>query len=245
MKRLGGVEKGNFGIASVLVLVLILSPSIASADYVDAVSTATEITDLTGAPEGVQLGWFLYEISLVWDFTTASVGLSHWDLVMKPECLDEDHIIIFPDITKVVPLQFPGFSTGEGYSEPEPEGSPPDESLNVEYLGLLEPDGDSSTTNFDNPVIKYEEYVWVLPYVDPTAPGDSAGHTGFGFFSFYSNIIPETIDPDTMDLTFAKADLVVIPGTFEGDYPSCNVVPEPASIMLLGFGALILRKKRK
>ncbi|MHC4280602.1 MAG: hypothetical protein ACYSYW_05715, partial [Planctomycetota bacterium] len=96
MKRHGGVEKGNCGIACLVVVLVILSPSIVSADYIAAVSTATEITDLSGAPEGVELGWYLYEISLEWDFTTAHKGLSNWTLDLKPDCLSEDHIIIFP-----------------------------------------------------------------------------------------------------------------------------------------------------
>ncbi|MHC4115529.1 MAG: hypothetical protein ACYSSL_09470, partial [Planctomycetota bacterium] len=95
MKRHGGVVKGNCGIAC-LVALLFLSPSIVSADYITADSVATEVTDLSGTPDGVQLGWYLYTISLEWDFTTAHKGLSNWTLDLKPDCLSEDHIIIFP-----------------------------------------------------------------------------------------------------------------------------------------------------
>ncbi|MHC4152385.1 MAG: hypothetical protein ACYSSP_09845, partial [Planctomycetota bacterium] len=149
MKRHGGVEKGNCGIACLVVVLVILSPSIVSADYIAAVSTATEITDLSGAPEGVELGWYLYEISLEWDFTTAHKGLSNWTLDLKPDCLSEDHIIIFPI--------FGGLSTGMGYTE-----EPPDDTFTVEYIGLLEEGGGS-------PFIKYEEYNWDS---DPLGLGD-------------------------------------------------------------------------
>ncbi|MHC4758778.1 MAG: PEP-CTERM sorting domain-containing protein [Planctomycetota bacterium] len=232
MKRHGGVSKGAFGIALV-VTCLLISPSILSATsiHIDS-SIATEVTaeNIGDAPVGVELGWYLYEIDISW--MDLGNGLSHWDLVLKPECIAETHFFIFPEIA--------GYTTGEGYVEYE-EGELPDESLVVEWAGLFEPDGDSSTTTIDNPVLKFEEYTgWTLENPDPT-PGESAGYSGFGNFSYYANIIPEEAE----FTIWGKYNLNTVSCTEMGDYPSCEIVPEPATICLLGLGALVLLRKRR
>ncbi|MHC4755955.1 MAG: hypothetical protein ACYTBP_12515, partial [Planctomycetota bacterium] len=59
-------------------------------NMVDTISgrrTATLIDD-----GGQYDGWYLYEIEVTWNL---SHGLSHWNVILKLECLADDHRIEF------------------------------------------------------------------------------------------------------------------------------------------------------
>ena len=98
----------------------------------------------------------------------------------------------------------------------------------VEWTGRFKRNGDKSLNpDVTDPVLKYE------PDRDP-------GKVGSGTFIFYSNIIPEDNGPYP-DIVVGKAgNCPDTYGPLYGDYPSCNIVPEPATVLLLGLGSLVL-----
>ncbi len=103
----------------------------------------------------------------------------------------------------------------------------------ITWLGYFEREGDKSMKpDITEPVVKYE------PCCNP-------GRSGSGTFWFYSNIEPY---PDYYgpyeDAVAAKAWCTDIYGPLEGAYPSCNVSPEPTTVLLLGAGSVLLVKKR-
>ncbi len=147
-------------------------------------------------------------------------GMSHWDLIMKSGCAQPDHGFAFDTPA--------GFSTSEAYpSDPNAMG----------WTGYFEPNGDPSLNPPNTPLIKYN---------DPHDPDGEAGAAGYGMFSFYANIIPEygtyesalVAKAGTVDDTY---------GALTGAYPSCTIIPEPASAMLFlgGFSWLIRRRVRR
>lgn len=164
---------------------------------------ATSTAEYT--PAGAFPGWYLYTIEVEWDF---GQDLSHWDLILKLGCRDEDHFI-----------EGATGSTGEG------------EAI-IAWVGSLERNGDPSLDpQVTDPVLKYE-------------PASAPGQSGSGIFIFYSNIIPEDNGPYP-DLIVGKSG--ICPDTYGplyGDYPSCNTVPEPATVLMLGLGATFLVGKK-
>lgn len=105
------------------------------------------------------------------------------------------------------------------------------------WSGYFERNGDPS---LDPPVTDP-----VAKCNDPFFPPDAEpGPEGYGTFSFYAYIIPEY--GLYTDVLVAKAG--TIPDTYgdlTGAYPSCIIIPEPATICLLGLGALAGLIKRK
>ena len=167
---------------------------------------------------GDYAGMYLYEIDVVWNLGGCAPGLSHWDLILKQGCADLDHLIWFDSPA--------GFSTSEDH---------PSNPLALGWTGYLNRVGDPSI-DIVSPVIKYDE-----PF-DPE--DDEPASSGYGTFCFYSNIVPEygvyqmvlVTKAGHMDPTF---------GELQGAYPSCTIIPEPATILLLGLGSsfLFVRKK--
>ena len=177
--------------------------------YITGTSTATYIVD------GPYEGWYRYDISILWGH---NYGLSHLDLILKPNCALEDHLIEFD-----IPA---GFST----SEDEPTNP-----TAMGWSGYFNRNGDPSL-DIVEPVLKYNS---------PFYPSDAEpGKSGFGVFSFYSNIIPEP-GTHTNALVFKADNMPAEYGDLEGDYPSCTIVPEPATLCLLGIGSLFLVKRKK
>jgi hypothetical protein len=87
----------------------------------------------------------------------------------------------------------------------------------------------------DSPAIKYDR-----PYFPRCVESGPEGH---GIFWFYSNVEPEyVVDKDVL----AGIDgCWIITGYLTGDYPSCRITPEPATVCMLGMGSglLLMRKK--
>lgn len=188
--------------------------------------TATGTADLVSG--GQFDGWYKYTYEVEWDLEK---GLSHLDIILKFGCLDGLHFFGF-DFDEQVPGSHDGESTGTGWETGNPV------VFTVLYRAFFEPAGDPSIPGITEPVIKWE----------PIEDGDEPGKEGKGTFWFYANIIPENIVLDN-DLIGAKhgRDNSTF-GRLTGAYPSCNVVPEPMTVALMGFGTagvILLRRKRR
>jgi len=119
---------------------------------------------------------------------------------------------------------------------PCPAGSSGRCRFKIYWTGEFNKKGDKSLNpDVLDPVVKYEPIIF------------NPGKSGSGTFYFISNIIPENNGPYA-DIVVAKAGCCPdVYGTLTGDYPSCTIVPEPATISLLGLSMLfvMLKKRRK
>ena len=203
-------------LVAVVVCICTVPLSAIEIPYITGTSSATLIDD--GGPYN---GWYLYEIEIEWDLNSQGAGLSHWDLILKADCGLLDHLIEFD-----VPA---GYSTSE---------SEPDNPLAMGWTGYFVREGDTSLDPaVTKPVVKYNN-----PFYPETA---KPGPEGYGTFSFYANIIPEYKGPYENALVAKAGTIPDTYGTLTGAYPSCTIIPEPATVMLLGLGALTLLKRRK
>ncbi|MFC1739224.1 PEP-CTERM sorting domain-containing protein [Planctomycetota bacterium] len=192
----------------IFIFPLIVSAELVPPDIIVTGSSATLITD-----GGLYDGWYLYEMNVEW---ALNYGLSHWDLVLKPEWDPVDHLIEFPTPG--------GYSTSEEY---------PDDPMAMGWTGFFELTGDPSIPVTD-PLIKYNS-----PH-DPPGEPDTYG---YGTFNYFANIIPEY--GTYSNVLIAKNDQETVFADYTGYYPSCNIVPEPATIFLLGLGGLAILKRRR
>jgi hypothetical protein len=175
------------------------------------------VSTATLLTEGEHSGWYLYEIDFQWDFGCKGNSLRHWDLVLKCGCANKDHIIVFDRPA--------GFSTSKRF---------PHDANSMSWTGYFNRLGDHSL-NIHKPVVRFDG-----PHHPVLA---SAGPEGHGVFRFYSNIIPEY--GTFSHALVAKEGCQVVCGDLRGAFPSCKIIPEPATIAMLGLGnILLLRRKR-
>jgi hypothetical protein len=180
--------------------------------YISGVSTATLLS------EGEYEGWYLYKVSFEWNLGRRGAGLNHWDLILKENFAEEDHLIRFD-----APA---GLSTSKRF---------PCDTDAMGWTGYFNRKGDRSI-NLKKPVVGYDG-----PHF---SKWPVAGPIGHGEFWFYSNIIPEYGTYD--NVLVARAGIChKIFGDLSGAYPSCTVVPEPVTVLLLGLGSsmLFIRKR--
>ena len=189
------------------------SLAIPTVPYIEGTSTATLIG---GGPYD---GWYRYDMEIVWDLDAQGAGLSHWDLILKVECKDGEHEIVFDPEAGFGP-DYAGYSNNGFVSGPPWE---------IGWTGYWVLDGDNSVTPaITDPIVKYENPV------DLDGGGDEPGPEGNGIFTFYANIIPEY--GTYTDALVAKAGIVEARGDLEGAYPSCTIIPAPGAIVLGGIG---------
>ncbi len=205
--------------------------------FIQGTSVATEITadDIGTVPEGVEVGWYKYTMEISWDLNGQGDAISHWDLIVRAECTSEDHVFVFGGYQDPVS----GQSTSEDY---------PDEPYTVNWFGYLSLEGDPPT-GIPGPLIKYEQPV-LDQYGDPIPPAGDPGADGHGTFWYYSNVIPQN-GPDGNgqesweNVLVAKGGTTtVVWGDLTGDAPSCQIVPEPATLGLVLFADLVLLRRR-
>ncbi|MHC4625090.1 MAG: PEP-CTERM sorting domain-containing protein [Planctomycetota bacterium] len=198
----------------VLILFICAVPTYAVLTPPDIAGTSTATLQSGGTYDG----WYLYVMSIEWNFEGQGSGLSHWDVVLYAGCAELDHLI--------------EFDSPAGYSTTVDDPTNP---MAMGWSGYFERDGDTSS-GITDPVLKYN---------NPFFPLDAQpGEQGYGTFSFYANIIPEYGTYE--DALVAKAGLLdPIYGDLEGAYPSCTIIPEPSALLLLAFGGLALIKRKR
>ncbi len=191
-----------------------LSVATMTPPYITATSTATEITG------GVYDSWYKYTIDFTWAFDGPGSGLSHWDIILKPGCAEDDHKIEFDT--------WAGYSTSENI---------PNDANALDWTGFFEI-GDASIAGVTGPIVKFDE-----PF-DPDT--DEPGKSGHGTFCFYSNIIPENGTFEDKIVSKGGSGVGIVYGDLISDYPSCTIVPEPATIamMMASIGSLLIKRKR-
>lgn len=190
-----------------------MSTAVIVPPYITATSTATLVNG------GQYDGWYKYTIDFNWYFEGPGSGLSHWDIILKPGCAEDDHLIEFDT--------WAGYSTSEDF---------PDDPGALGWTGFFEKNGDGSIPDVTDPIVKFDE-----PF-DPD--DDEPGKQGYGTFCFYSNIIPENGTFEDKIVSKGGSGVGVVFGDLQGDYPSCTIVPEPATmaIMVMGLSALVIRR---
>ncbi len=230
-------RKVVFTVSGVVCLCVLFCAS-AGAVFIQGTSVATEITadDIGTVPEGVEVGWYKYTMEISWDMNGQGVALSHSHLLLKAGCASEDHEFLFGGYQNPVS----GQSTSEDH---------PDEPYTVNWFGYLSLEGDPPT-GVPGPLLKYEQRV-LDQYGDPILPAEDPGADGHGTFWYYCNVIPQNgSDGDGQELwenvLVAKGGATtVVWGDLTGDAPSCQIIPEPATLGLLLGGLPLLGRRPK
>lgn len=183
----------------------------------DPYISATSTAELL--TDGDHAGMYIYTVDVQWDMRECGEGLNHWDIILKEGCAQDDHIIEFT------------FPAGNSTSE-----TLPSDPMAIAWSGFFNRNDDLSMDFPTGPVVIYDS---------PFIPSDAEpGKSGYGRFWFYSNIIPEygTYE-DTIVGRAGNMDDVY--GILTGAYPSCTVVPEPATITMLSLGSFLFLLKKK
>lgn len=200
-------------------LVLAVALTLISSPIIAASISAVSTAELIVEPGTEYNGWYLYETEIQWDFSDQH-ALSHWDILLKLSCLGPENLIEFGALPD-------GFSNSEEF---------PNDYQAIQWEGFFERTGDPTIQpGTMDPVIKYEPYQPI---------GAEVPKIGEGKFWYYANMVPEIVNYDQAIIAKAGQDLFT--GSLQGAYPSCAIIPEPASIDLLSLGALgLFSKKRK
>ncbi len=228
----------NLSCALIIGMAFCISVASASAAVLTATSTSEAFDDGAG---GV---YYKYTIDLQWDFSDATQNdMSHWavDLnqtllcpfAVKDEFGQDTGSIWFEQEhpTYIAPsdgLVYPYISGIDGISTSETSTE-----LEVLWLGLIDlPPAAGNGVKYEQPLL-YDS-------ANPTPPvAPEPGNTGNGQFWFYSIFAPTEV---TEGIITAKADNFDVDGSISGSLPYC--IPEPATLMLLTLGGLMIARKR-
>lgn len=215
-----------------LVLVSMSLCAVSFATYVScpgnsAIAAHSSATLIEG---GEYDGWYKYTIEMKWSFDRWP-GLSAWGIILKPGCCAPDHLIEFD--------QWAGYSTSRRH---------PDDPDALGWSGYFVKHNGDNGECFDTHCCGTDcrELCGVAfgrPY---NVKCDLPGKTGHGTFSFYSNIIPEYGRYQNKVVGVNGICGGLVRGDLRGAYPSCTIVPEPATmaIMVMGLATVVIRRRR-
>ncbi len=209
------------------VVIIVVTAVCIFASSASAVLLTAESTVSAPIDDGAGGVYYKYTINLEWDFSDGGFqnGISHWEIAVCDDIALKDPVtgevtddIWFEDAVA------PALTGIDGRSTPDGEGGPED----VLWFG-------STDTPFNT--IKYEQ---PLLYDGPAPVLTEPGVSGEGTFWFYSTIAPvEVINPISIG---AKANTAIFNGTLSWDW---MCVPEPATLILLTLGSLVVARKRR
>lgn len=166
--------------------------------------------------DGEYAGLYRYDIFIEWHIHR---NINQINLFLGDDFEQAGNTIVFPDAA--------GSSTSIGN---------PGNPFAMNWTGIY-------VANEDGSLFNGEAYI---KYTRPFTPrGERPGKIGMGTFSFYSDLIPQYgLYPDI--LVVQKRNRYQIDGDLSGAYPHHTANPEPATLVLLASGCLMLlaRKKR-
>jgi len=201
---------------------LVLASGVLEAGLISATGAAEKVT------AGDYAGWYKYTYEVTW--SQFDYGLSHLDIVLKEGCAAADHLYVF-DVADLG-LTEDGHSTGEDWHSGDAV------IFTVSYKGEFQAISDPGWPggSLPGPLVKW----------DAIEDGDEPGKQGVGEFWFYANILPE--DGTFDDVLAAKYGQDKVFGDLDGAYPSCQIIPEPATLVLMAVGGVatfLARRRRK
>jgi hypothetical protein len=208
----------------------------------------------TSSATGLGTGIWQYTIDMTWDYDPAEAGVSHTDFdlsgviecpdaVWDPEGELTGKIYFDPVPSPVDGLGNPYYATGaDGYSNGAYTNGSVTYSTGeiIPWTGLLEQD---ATTG--GPILRYEQSQ-ILISPAPYEPYE-VWTDGTATFTYYSLFGPKTLvadeSGDTGAVVGVKSGQSYLESAFmTGEVPDC--VPEPTTMVLLGLGGLLLRRRK-
>ncbi len=186
---------------------------------VSAIQTVSAIPLITGTSSATLIDKGDYAGLYRYDISLSWKQISNFNEINLPLNinLDQTQRIIFPEPA--------GYSLSEG----------PHENVTT-WIGTF-------VDNYNSSLFGGKDYIDFTAIFTPSS--QNHGKTSSGTFSFYSDIVPQYVLDKTVFVEHSGHKPKNY-GDIKGDFPSETSIPEPATIVLLGIGAvpLLFRKRR-